>query len=103
MCKCKNIDFGSYDRQISVKDPFNSRGKKDGWISIDICLIQEIAELWYKGIKTYECCCGHNKDRGYIMVDKKNFRKMEKLGYEPIKEWNKKSNSFLRCFYPILI
>jgi len=102
MCRCKKIDVGSYDRQTSMKDPFNSRNKKDGWICIDTCLVQEIAELWYLGIKTYECCCGHNKDKGYIMVDEKDFKKMEKLKYKPIKNWNKKSQSKLKCFYPLL-
>lgn len=81
MCKCINIAMGSYNRQVSMKDPFNSRKRKDGWVCIDICLCQEIAELWYSGIETLESCCGHNKTNGYIMVQNNSIQKMYDLGY----------------------
>ena len=97
MCKCKNILIGSYDRQVSMKDPFNTRNRNDGWVCIDICICQEIAELWYRGIKTYESCCGHNKSRGYIMVGEEDKNKMKELGYRQDKNW-KEDNLF--CFFP---
>ena len=104
MCKCFNVPFGSYERQVQMKDPFNSRKKHDGWVCIDICICQEIAELWHRGIKTYESCCGHNKDRGYIMVTTDDFQKMKEIeGYEEDESWNRKNrDSKLRVFYPKL-
>jgi hypothetical protein len=99
MCQCKNVSIGSYDRQVSMKDPFNSRKRHDGWVCIDVCICQQIAELWYQGIKTVESCCGHNINQGYIMVYKEDFDKMIKLGYKENKEWNSKNyKSELRVF-----
>lgn len=83
MCKCINIPMGSYKRQTSMKTP---QGK---WVCIDTCLVQEIAELWYKGIETIESCCGHNLVEGYIIVNKRYKSLMLSLGYIQNKEWSK--------------
>ena len=99
MCKCKNIKIGSYDRQTSMKDPFNTRNRNGGWVCVDTCLVQEIAELWYQGIKTVESCCGHNKTKGYIMVLREDYDRMIGLGYKPDNEWNGNSEK-LAIFYP---
>jgi len=98
MCKCKDIEFGSYKRQVSMKDPFNSRKRNDGWVCVDVCICQEIAELWLLEIPTIESCCGHNKKDGYIMVNKKDKVKMIKLGYKKT-DW--KADNLI-CFYPKL-
>lgn len=79
MCKCQNISFGSYERTTSMKAPFIQR--LDGWVCIDTCLVQEIAELWHLGVETIESCCGHNKNSGYIAVQKKFIQQMLDLGY----------------------
>ena len=49
---------------------------------IDNCLIEEIKDLWNKGIQTTSCCSGHDKERGYIVVIPEHIKKMEELGYE---------------------
>lgn len=77
MCKCVNIDFQTYDRQTSMR----MFGK---WVCIDTCLVQEIAELWFDKIETIECCCGHNKNRGYIAVHKKHIKEMKDKGYKQL-------------------
>ena len=92
MCKCKNIEIGSYGRQVSMKDPFVKRN--DGWVCIDICICQEIAELWYLGIRTNGCCCGHNKQRGYIGVYDEDIEKMKELGYEQQEHFQGQKNNF---------
>jgi len=51
-------------------------------IQIDKEIEQEIKELWEQGIKTIECCSGHGRDRGCIIVKKSSVKKMEELGYE---------------------
>ena len=83
MCKCVNISVGSYDRQTLMKVPFAPEEKKHGGlVAIDTCLVQEIAELWFLGIDTIECCCGHNQLPGYILVDELYIKKMRSLGYK---------------------
>lgn len=55
---------------------------RGNWICIDRCLLDEILGLWRKGIWTLECCCGHNKVDGYIIVANEHITKMEKIGYK---------------------
>ena len=78
-CKCKNIFPGDYKRQTSMKTFWSHE-----WVCIDTCLVQEIAELWYHGIRTIECCCGHNgNSKPYIAVDPKFIPTMKALHYLP--------------------
>lgn len=77
MCKCNdNVKFGDYSRMdvITTKE-----GKK---INVDKCLTKEIEYLISLGVKTIECCCGHNKVSGYIAVGKESIDKMKELGYK---------------------
>ena len=76
MCKCKNIGMGTYDNQVRLTTP---QGKIVG---IDTCISTEIFQLWDLGITTIECCCGHNKQRGYVIVEEKDIPKMLELGYQ---------------------
>ena len=50
-------------------------------VSIDICISNEIEDLWNRGIKTTGCCCGHGRELGFIEVDEENIKDMEELGY----------------------
>jgi hypothetical protein len=79
-CFCKDVDFGSYDHQVSMKCPLIERN--DGWVCIDVCIATEIAELWHKGIKTLNSCCGHQKLQPTVIVDEKDEPKMIELGYK---------------------
>ena len=96
MCKCKNIEIGSYDNQTGLYIPkkghilsqyIDNRNKEglniERVIFVDTCLVQEIAELWQLWIKTTGCCCGHNKKtkEAFIWVADENIPKMKELGY----------------------
>lgn len=78
MCKCVNIDFGSYENSTAVKLPWDDR-----IVDIDKCILGEVELLWSHGIRTIESCCGHNKTFGYIAVEQQFILPMIKLGYEP--------------------
>jgi len=89
MCKCINIEIGSYDNQVEVMPlPHMSayKAKVGGadTICLDRCIAEEIKYLWSLGITTTGCCCGHNKEIGYIGVIEKDIRKMKRLGYRVI-------------------
>ena len=77
MCDCRNIQIGSYDNQVTVLWPFSNK-----FICIDRCLFDEITLLWSQDIITTGCCCGHNKQVGYIGVDFNCIDRMKQLGYE---------------------
>lgn len=51
------------------------------YVSIDLCLVEEIKYLWSLGIVTTGCCCGHNTLPPYIGVDDSFIPKMKELGY----------------------
>lgn len=55
---------------------------KNGAIEIDDCLVDEIKDLWSKGIHTLGCCCGHSENVGFIQVERTDFQKMLDLGYK---------------------
>ena len=92
MCKCTRIN----DRAVIVKVPafvelrFNTpEQEKREYVSIDVCLVEEIWELWRKGIVTTGCCCNHNikpQDRNpaYIGVREDFIDAMRKLGYKTL-------------------
>ncbi len=83
MCKCKNIEFGTYKNTTVLEYPkwFKSK-KKIRTANIDNCILKEIKFLWSQGIQTIESCCGHNKKQGYICIVPEAIKKMEELGYE---------------------
>lgn len=103
-CLCDDINMWSYGFQVSMLAPFKIynilwKEKKHlhqyredntfawSWVCIDICIASEIAILWKKWIETIECCCGHNKVIGYIVVKEKSIDKMLKLWYNQQKHW----------------
>lgn len=79
MCKCKNVQIGSYDNQINLYAPEWSRHE---FIGIDRCIAKEIINLWSLGIITTRCCCGHNKVDSYIGVSDEFIPIMKELGYK---------------------
>lgn len=81
MCDCKNIEFGSYGNQIALPYPPHIK-KGNGWAAIDRCLLSEILELWFTGITTTGCCCGHNKQAPFIGVIDRDIPEMKRLGYK---------------------
>lgn len=80
MCKCNNIEFGSYGNQIWVHAPAHM--PKENGYCLDRCVAEEVMQLWMKGITTTGCCCGHNKSEGFIGVIDSDIKRMKELGYE---------------------
>lgn len=80
MCKCKNVDFGSYDNQVMVEAPHAIGFGRP--VCLDTCIAEEVMDLWRRGITTTGCCCGHNKTEGYIGVMPDDIQRMEELGYK---------------------
>ena len=78
MCGCKDIEIGSYDNQVVLKSPKWSSHKT---ICVDRCIEREIKHLWGVGIITTGCCCGHNKEIGFIGVDFDFIDRMKSMGY----------------------
>lgn len=94
MCKCDNIKMWTYDRQTTMKPPY-----QDKLVCIDTCLVQEIAELRYLWIETTGCCCWHNLwVWWYIWVKERYIPKMLELWY--ITRPNETDNTREDSFYP---
>ena len=81
MNECCKI--GTYECCVSLKLPFkqNFFGTEREYVSVDKCIVDEIKDLWSKGIKTTGCCCGHNTIDGYVGVVDEDIPKMKQLGY----------------------
>lgn len=79
-CNCIDIKVGTYNRQIWVHSPAHM--PKDNGYCLDLCIAQEVMQLWLKGIITEGCCCGHNYLPGYIQVTEEFIPEMIALGYE---------------------
>lgn len=52
-----------------------------GEISIDPCIVEEIKDLWSKGIVTYGSCCGHNTHESMVNVRDDQSGLMIEMGY----------------------
>lgn len=87
MCSCVNVTIGGYENQTELPRPDHMKGRKEGsesdTICIDTCIVQEIKDLWAKGIRTTGCCCGHNIHIGFVGVIQEDIPKMLELGYVP--------------------
>ncbi len=81
MCNCEDVEFGTYANQASIKFPFYPLSSVDETVCVDNCILEEIKELWEKGIQTTNSCCGHNKLPGSIIVIHEHIDKMLELGY----------------------
>jgi len=75
---------GDYVTQIMIIMPAHWTTKK--WprcFWVDGCIANEISDIVNKGVRTIECCCGHERnDTAYIAVEKESVQLMLKLGYE---------------------
>lgn len=91
MCNCKpNLtEAERYSQQIVIFPPFPDYVKKrqdaglSGSVCIDPCILDEIIQLWAKGIITHGCCCGHNNPEwhSFVNVDDNCIDKMIAMGY----------------------
>lgn len=79
---CRNIAFGSYDNTVLLPRPKHMYPtSRNDWITVDLCMLDEVLSLWRAGIWTLESCCGHCKVDGYIAVHEYSREKIESLGY----------------------
>lgn len=92
-CNCdpEKVNIGEWERTVCVLIPSfielrynNPDHKIRKTVGIDICLLDEIWELWRLGIVTTGNCCGHNKKGApaYIGVVDEDIKRMKILGYE---------------------
>lgn len=84
MCKCdkkwyEKNGFGTYHDTTALKPHWESAHET---ITIDNCLLNEIKDLWSKGIVTGGCCCGHNISLGMVSVEDEYIDVMLSLGYK---------------------
>ena len=79
MCMCpKGTKMGTYSNSIAVLNPHSPTGKI---VNVDQCIYLEVRQLWIRGIRTTGCCCGHNKQDGYIGVVDEDIPIMKSMGY----------------------
>lgn len=87
MCKCINVEFGSYDNQVEIIDlpphmaAYKNKVGGAPSICLDKCIAEEVQQLWKLGITTTGCCCGHNKLGGFIGVVDEDIQRMKEMGY----------------------
>jgi len=74
-CSCApSVECGSYDNQVELQTPEFMRGKTIGCFEIrditcvDACLVEVVQALWGLKVFTTGCCCGHNKQDGYVGI-----------------------------------
>jgi len=93
MCNCNNIGFGTFgqpdNNRTAVKTILGLRQE------IDNCILEEIQDLWRKGVITYASCCGHNKINGSIIIDRKSIPNVKCMGYV-----EKKNDDYYYEIYP---
>lgn len=90
MCKCKNIEIGSYGNQVLLSplpphmaDYKLLQGGSPVSICVDKCLEKEIKALWSEGVTTTGCCCGHGRSGlAYIGVIDADINWMKAHGYK---------------------
>ncbi len=84
--RCCN-ELGNYEYMIALPIPEHMKEINGGFytskthVYIDLCLVEEIQNLWSKGIHTFGCCCGHGKQNGSVLVPKKQESEMLSMGY----------------------
>ena len=90
-CDCVDVQVGSHHNAVTVRVPdtvelrYNAPGReRRETVCLDVCIADEVTELWDKGIVTTGCCCGHNRTLGYIGVADEYIPQMKDMGYSVI-------------------
>ena len=76
MCNCIDIEMGTYANSISVINPYSPTNKI---VNVDHCISTEVRMLWNVGVRTTGCCCGHNKQDGFIGVIDEDIPRMKAM------------------------
>lgn len=88
-CMCRDVPIGSHKVSVLMDLPEHMADVQDArvlaglspQITVDACLVEEVRDLWSRGIRTTGCCCGHNRAIGYIGVDAGDIPTMKAMGY----------------------
>ena len=97
---CGGVEFGVGKNKVKIQIPDSwETNKKSRIISVDVCMVVDLKNLWDKGIRTVECCCGHNRVDGYIAVDDKSIPLMLEMGYKNITKKQERKDLFI---YPMV-
>ena len=78
----QQILLGYYPIMAEYRKNHVKAGLTTWGISMDRCLAGQIIDLWEAGIRTYGCCCGHGKYKGWINTGPEDFEKAIALGYK---------------------
>lgn len=93
ICTCDPVEaqkqgYGSdyvISRQVLMLPPWETGREAAGLspeIAVDGCMKDVIQHLWYNGVTTLNCCCGHTMQRPSVCVSVASVQKMLELGYE---------------------
>lgn len=74
-CDCSPETMGTYSHHVSVETPWGQI------VSVDACMVPELASLWRLGIRTVASCCGHRKGPGFVAAHEADAARLDALGY----------------------
>ena len=100
MDNCPNYYGADWKQQICLDFPQHMYKENGGYYiekdscCVDVCMKEEILNLWDKGVCTCGCCCSHGIIQGYIDIIEEHIPKMLELGYIQIQRKDDKKYSF---------
>lgn len=75
MCKCKSYNLDLLPSELMIDEEVIIRlpeamceevGKET--VCVDSCIVGTMKAIWSENIVTLGCCCGHNRDRPWIII-----------------------------------
>ncbi len=98
---CPNCFGADWQQQAHLVFPPHMYKENGGYYiekdscCVDLCLKEEILNLWDKGVCTCGCCCGHGIGCGFVDVIEEHVPKMLELGYVQIEKPDGSKYSFI--------
>lgn len=112
MCKCKSYNKkikGAKHPNVILEVPKHLRTKRmDGTeqrtIAVDKCMAKRLVSLWAAGLRTMNCCCGHNKFMPTIIIPEDAcledyFKILDRYEQTCVAQWHKVDGKFKVCYY----
>lgn len=59
-CRSYNAQIGENEEVVLPRPYWMPPGERENGVPVDACISGVIQHLWYHGIITRGCCCGHN-------------------------------------------
>jgi hypothetical protein len=69
-CRCQSYnrpDWGGDQPEVILPKPDWS--SRERGICVDACIADAIKMLWFYGVITDGCCCGHNREAPSVIID----------------------------------